>query len=296
MKLPRGCISSFREHDDYITGFEIDESCSTLLASSADGTITVYDIRKGTSVPTATSKSSHEHLNNKLNNIEPKKDWGPFACIRKSDDQEDELLSICKIKGGRKVICGTQLGVLAVFSWGTWGDISDRFPGHPQSIDALLKVDEDTLLTGSSDGIVRIVQIHPDKLLGILGNHGGFPVEKLKFSAGRKVVGSLSHDNLVRLFDASMLNDDDDDVDDDEDIDDDDSSQKGMDVSEVVDNKVTKTVQKDNSDDDWEDMEDESSDSDESMDDSDDDSDNKKGKKPSKFKFKSDNEAFFEDL
>lgn len=27
--------------------------------------------------------------------------------------------------------------------------------GHPHSVDTLLKIDEDTLLTGSSDGIIR---------------------------------------------------------------------------------------------------------------------------------------------
>jgi hypothetical protein len=41
------------------------------------------------------------------------------------------------------------------------------FPGHPTSIDALLK-DENTLLTGSSDGIIRAVMIHPD-VLGDIG-------------------------------------------------------------------------------------------------------------------------------
>lgn len=34
--------------------------------------------------------------------------------------------------------------------WGKWGDSSDRCMGHPESVDALLKVDEDTLCTGSS--------------------------------------------------------------------------------------------------------------------------------------------------
>ena len=26
---------------------------------------------------------------------------------------------------------GTQEGVLLIFSWGDWGDHSDRMPGHP---------------------------------------------------------------------------------------------------------------------------------------------------------------------
>jgi len=47
--------------------------------------------------------------------------------------------------------------VLGVFSWGDWGDITDRFPGHPHSIDTMLKLDDDTVFTGSSDGLIRFV-------------------------------------------------------------------------------------------------------------------------------------------
>ncbi len=53
------------------------------------------------------------------------------------------------------MVCGSQEGVLEIFSWNQFGDVTDRFPGHPNSVDALLKIDEDTLVTGSSDGLIR---------------------------------------------------------------------------------------------------------------------------------------------
>ena len=40
------------------------------------------------------------------------------------------------------VVLGTQSGVLSIFSWGHWGDMTDRFIGHPQSVEAMVKVDE----------------------------------------------------------------------------------------------------------------------------------------------------------
>jgi WD40 repeat protein len=123
----------------------------------------------------------------------------------RSDDQEDELLSIAVIKGGKKVVCGSQEGVLVVWTYGQWADRSDGFPGHPQSIEALLKVDEDTLATGSSDGIIRAVSVQPNRLLGVLGAHDDFPVEQLRFSRDRGMIASCSHDSTVRLWDASML-------------------------------------------------------------------------------------------
>lgn len=35
--------------------------------------------------------------------------------------------------------------------------------GHPSSVDALVKYDTDTVITGSSDGIIRIVNILPNR-------------------------------------------------------------------------------------------------------------------------------------
>ena len=98
---------------------------------------------------------------------------------------EDELLSCCVLKGGKKAIAGSQTGLLNIFNYGEWEDYSDRFPGHPSSIDAMVKVDEDTILTGSSDGIVRIIGVLPNKMLGLVGEHSDM--------AGSSSVHSTSH-------------------------------------------------------------------------------------------------------
>ena len=284
---PKGCVLSWSDQKDYISGFDAHKDGTTLLASSADCTLGVYDVRKSA-----------------VNNS-PKPNKAPAP--RLSDDQEDELLSVCTIKHGRKVVCGSDQGVLSVWSWGTWGDVSDRFPGHPNSIDALLKVDEDTLLTGSGDGLIRIVQIQPDKLLGVLGVHNGFPVETLRFSSNREYVASLSHDALIRMWDGSLLRDDESDEDDEDDNDD-----KSSDAVEVMKKKGGAGLARAaaESDDEWDDDDDDSdeeqgddrkpsanddSDDDSDSDDSDsDDDDNRGGKKPRLFKTEA--EKFFEDL
>ncbi|KAI8976213.1 WD40-repeat-containing domain protein [Pilobolus umbonatus] len=96
----------------------------SLLAVGGDGYLSVWDIRKP--------------------NV-----------VAMSDQMEDELLSIELIKNEKKAIVGTQDGILTLWSWGDWGDYNDRIVGHPKSIDALCKLDEDTVCTGSSDGIIR---------------------------------------------------------------------------------------------------------------------------------------------
>lgn len=289
---PKGCVLSWSDQKDYISGFDAHKDGTTLLASSADCTLGVYDVRKSA-------------VNN---SAKPNKAPAP----RLSDDQEDELLSVCTIKHGRKVVCGSDQGVLSVWSWGTWGDVSDRFPGHPNSIDALLKVDEDTLLTGSGDGLIRIVQIQPDKLLGVLGVHNGFPVETLRFSSNREYVASLSHDALIRIWDGSLLRDDDSDDDSDDDDSDDKAGDDESDAVEVMKKTGGAGLARAaaESDDEWDDDDDDSdeekdddrkpsakddSDDDSDSDDSDsDDDDNRGGKKPRLFKTEA--EKFFEDL
>jgi hypothetical protein len=39
---------------------------------------------------------------------------------------------------------------------------------------------QDTILTGSSDGLMRLCTIGPNKLLGVWGDHDDFPVECMK--------------------------------------------------------------------------------------------------------------------
>ena len=81
----------------------------------------------------------------------------------------------------------------------------------------MIKVDEDTVATGSSDGLIRLIQIQPDKLLTVLGDHDEFPVECIQFSRDRRLLGSCSHDNTVKFWDVGFLADDAEDEDEDED-------------------------------------------------------------------------------
>jgi WD40 repeat protein len=287
MKPPRGCVMQWKVNHDYITDFACNNDGSHLLATSADGTLTIFDVRFVNRKHTPRSVILPQLDSNPQPQPSKSNTWEKSGYIQ-SDNQDDELLSLCLIKNSSKVLCTSQQGILSLFSYGTWGDISDRFPGHPQSVDALLKIDEDTVLTGSSDGLVRAVQLLPNALLGVLGSHEGFPVEALGWSAGRKMVGSLSHDEFIRLWDGSFLRDDEEE-DSEQDMDEDGDEKKPA-------GKVAGTKEDDS--DGWEDL-----DEDEEMDDSNDsdsDSDDSQdgGTKPNKRPniFKCANEEFFQDL
>ena len=201
MRLKGDAVLSFTENEDFISDLWYQEDKKQLVCPSGDGTVAVYDIRKG--------------------NL--------FAM---SDPIEDEHMSVVVLKHGRKCVTGTQGGVLNIFSWGDWGDMKDRYPGHPNSIDTIVKIDEDTIFTGSADGIIRVVQLQPNKLLGVIGDHEGFPVERIALSHDKSFLASCSHDSTVKFWDVGYIFEEDDGEDDDEADSDDSDDSDAMDDGE----------------------------------------------------------------
>ncbi|KAF8072908.1 WDR55 [Scenedesmus sp. PABB004] len=180
LRAPAAPARRYDAHSDFVSGLACAPRAHALLAVSGDGTLSAHDLRGGKTL-------GHSET-----------------------DADDELLSVAVVKGGKKVVCGGQSGVLALWSWGYWADCSDRFPGHPESVDALAAFDDDTLITGSSDGALRIVSVLPNRLVGVLGTHpGGLPVERLALSDDRAVLASTGHDAVVKLWDLAVLRDDD---------------------------------------------------------------------------------------
>jgi hypothetical protein len=78
--------------------------------------------------------------------------------IVQSELMDSEMLCTKFMKDDNKAICGTGEGVINIFNYGEWANISDRFPGHPSSIDCLLPISDDIVLTGCFDGNIRYVE------------------------------------------------------------------------------------------------------------------------------------------
>jgi len=152
----------------------VPESRERLVCTSGDATMSVIDVRAG------------------------KKG------VEVSEDQEDELLSVAALQNGKKLVVGTQLGVLSLWapSRGLLDHV-DRFVGHPASVDTMCALDDDTVLTGSSDGLIRVVQLFPHKLLGIVGDHDEMPVERVRRKG--HWVASIGHGSEVKLTDLGPL-------------------------------------------------------------------------------------------
>ncbi|CAA2972869.1 WD repeat-containing 55 [Olea europaea subsp. europaea] len=171
----RSCCNTFNAHEEYISDMTFASDSMKLLGTSGDGTLSVCNLRS-----------------NKVQT--------------RSEFSEDELLSVVIMKNGRKVICGTQTGTLLLYSWGFFKDCSDRFVDlSPNSVDALLKLDEDRVIAGSENGIISLIGILPNRIIQPIAEHSEYPVERLAFSHDRKFLGSISHDQTLKLWDMEDL-------------------------------------------------------------------------------------------
>eukprot|EP00122_Pirum_gemmata_P003602 Pgem_evm1s3258 len=165
-------IMDVKVSEEYISDFDFNDNKKTLIATSGAGTLSALNMRKR-------------------------------EVIHTSEPMDEELLSVAIMKNGKKVVCGSIEGVLDIFSWDEWGDISDRFVGHPDSVDSIVKLDEDTLVTASADGLIRVIQIQPHSMLGVLGMHMDCPVERIRLSPDKSLLSSCSHDRTVKFWDVS---------------------------------------------------------------------------------------------
>jgi len=202
------CVMTYEEHEDFIADMTYHSEKKTLIAVGGDGFLSTWDIRK----PNVAAMS---------------------------DCMDDELLSVELIKNGKKAVVGSQDGVLSLWTYGDWGDYTDRYLGHPSSIDTICKLDEDTICTGSSDGIIRIVSILPNKFEGVIGDHGEeFPIERIRLADNKKYMGSCAHDNSIHFWDVAHLFEEDNGEEDEDEADEEITANN--DTSEVTEEVTTK--------------------------------------------------------
>jgi len=135
-------VFSFKEQSEEISDITYSYNTNFLLATSIDGTLGVYDLRK-------------------------KPNYKLYAL---SDFIEDELHCLKIMENGKKVVCGTSEGPLAIFNWDWFGDYKDRILGHPGTINCIEKFNEDMMFTGCEDGHIRIVSLYLKNIEKVIGD------------------------------------------------------------------------------------------------------------------------------
>lgn len=134
-------------HIDHITSFLPLPNINPhhVLSTSGDCGLSIFDLRKSSALAT-------------------------------SEDQEDELLCSAFGEDSRRICIGTQLGIVTLWKTGEWLDHVDRVApaervrkgDEAPSIDCMVQV-EDSMIVGSSDGVIRRLGFRPNKYLDVIG-------------------------------------------------------------------------------------------------------------------------------
>ncbi|XP_077624910.1 WD repeat-containing protein 55 [Crocuta crocuta] len=169
-----GPLMDMRQHEEYIADMALDPAKKLLLTASGDGCLGVFNIRRRR-----------------------------FELL--SEPQSGDLTSVTLMKYGKKVACGSSEGTIYLFNWNGFGATSDRFALRAESIDCMVPVTESLLCTGSTDGIIRAVNILPNRVVGTVGQHAGEPVEKLALSHCGCFLASSGHDQRLKFWNMAQL-------------------------------------------------------------------------------------------
>lgn len=163
-----------RQHEEYIADMALDPDKKLLLTASGDGCLGVFNIKRRR-----------------------------FELL--SESQSGDLTSVTIMKCGRKVACGSSEGTIYLFNWNGFGATSDRFALRAESIDCMVPVTDSLLCTGSTDGVIRAVNILPNRVVGSVGQHAGEPVEELALSHCGRFLASSGHDQRLKFWDMAQL-------------------------------------------------------------------------------------------
>lgn len=134
----------YHEHGDYVSQLLYFTDANELVSSSGDTCLGVYDVKAGK------VREFSEKRNDELS---------CFTFVNSSAASSTFIPTI---------FCGTPSGSLPLWKYGSWRRPYDCMEGHPRECEALVSFNDEyntfnhnIVLTGSCDGIVRVMQMYP---------------------------------------------------------------------------------------------------------------------------------------
>lgn len=190
-------MATFNENEDTITDMVMNQEKNKLLATSNDGFLTVFDIRRASSNDSASGGFTLDN---------PKSKFKP-SLFAMSDCMDEELTSLQIMKCGKKVVVGTQEGVVMLFTWDWFGDCDDRITSHPCSVSSMAMYNEDIVITGCDDGYVRAINLLPNKIISVVNYDADeedlMPVSKIAIKDN--IAAFTCNDEMVRIYDLEQF-------------------------------------------------------------------------------------------
>jgi len=124
-----------------------------------------------------------------------------------SEVYEGAMNCMAVVHRDSKLIVGCDDGKLYMFNWREFGHWSDRFPGHPGTINSILAVTDNVVITACEDGSIRALHLYPHRFVGTVGIHKkNAAVDKLDVSHDGGLIASISsEDESVKFWNIKYL-------------------------------------------------------------------------------------------
>ncbi|XP_026487768.1 WD repeat-containing protein 55 homolog isoform X1 [Vanessa tameamea] len=161
-------IFSLKIGEDYISDMITNEAQKYLVCAGGDGMLTSIDL-KGSKIYTS------------------------------SEQYESELTCMGLFRSESKLLVGSSVGKFYLFNWKEFGLHSDEYVGQKHSIQCMIPITQNIVVSSGEDGILRAAHMFPQRQLGIVGQHS-LPVEALDISHDGQYIASCSHDNDVKFW------------------------------------------------------------------------------------------------
>ncbi|KOB76648.1 WD-repeat protein [Operophtera brumata] len=193
-------INTLELHLNAIRDVEFDDDGATLFSAAKDKSIMATDVETGKLKQCF--ESAHEEpvyrllcLNN--NKIVTGDDGGTVKLWDMR--QPDPVFSI---KIGEEHV--SDMITNDAQKYLEFGLHSDEYIGQKHSIQCMVPITQNIVVTSGEDGILRASHMFPQRQLGIVGQHK-LPVENLDISHDGQYIASCSHDNDVKFWNISYF-------------------------------------------------------------------------------------------
>ncbi|KAI5641517.1 hypothetical protein NE865_06274 [Phthorimaea operculella] len=186
-----------------------------IVTGDDGGTVKLWDMRKPD--PVFSIKIGEEHVSDMITNDAQKYlvcsggdgvlttiDLKGSKVYVRSEEYDSELTCMGLFRTDTKLLVGSSKGKLYLFNWKEFGFHSDEYVGQKHSLQCMVPITQNIVITSGEDGILRAAHMFPQRQLGIVGQHK-LPVECLDISHDGQFVASCSHDNDVKFWNISYF-------------------------------------------------------------------------------------------
>ncbi|SBS86301.1 nucleolar Jumonji domain interacting protein, putative [Plasmodium ovale] len=189
---------------------------NTFLTADENGIIKHWDIRDESKKPIHKTKQFDDNISYMLLDVDDSSvvilSGGYLAlfdilykkkitsrCI--SHEYKDEFLCSHFTQSNSKVVCTTMNGYIMTFSKYPWANIEANIKGSKDMINTFVKIDEYTILYGTSDGLVKVAHLQQNQIGDVIAKHEkGDAIEKLTVNKKKNLLSSISHDNTINFY------------------------------------------------------------------------------------------------